>query len=57
MTRAIIELVIGLLFWKYIPCAVGLRDTGNERIIKIVMMIVGILIVIGGVVSLIKWII
>lgn len=57
MTHAIIELVIGLLLWKYIPSAVGLRDTGIERVIKIVMMIVGILMVIGGVIGLIRWII
>lgn len=56
MTHVIIELGIGLLLWKYIPDAVGLRDKGIERAIKIIMKIVGIIMVIGGAISLITWI-
>lgn len=57
MSHSIIELIVGLVLWKYVPNAVGLKDTGFERIIKIVLMIIGILMVIGGVIGLVEWII
>lgn len=54
MVHNIIEIIIGLVLWKYIPDAVKLRDSGFERIIKIVLMIVGILMTIGGIIGLIR---
>lgn len=57
MINSIIDIIIGLVLWKFIPGAVGLKDSGIERTIKVVLMIVGILIVIKGVVNLIMWII
>lgn len=53
MISSVINIIIGLVLWKYIPSAVGLRDSGIERIIKIVLMIVGILLVIKGVIQFI----
>lgn len=54
MVHNIIEIIIGLVLWKYIPDAVKLRDSGFERIIKIVLIIVGILMTIGGIIGLIR---
>lgn len=54
MVHNIIEIIIGLVLWKYIPDAVRLRDTGFERIIKIVLMIIGILMTIGGIIRLVR---
>lgn len=54
MVHNIIEIIIGLVLWKYIPDAVRLRDTGFERIIKIVLMIIGILMTIGGIIGLVR---
>jgi hypothetical protein len=56
MIHSIIDIIIGLALWKFIPGAVGLKDRGIERGIKVVLMIVGILMVIKGAVNILTWI-
>ena len=55
MVHYLFEIIIGLVLWKYIPDAVKLRDSGIERIIKLVLVIVGILMTIGGIIGLIGY--
>lgn len=55
MVHYLSEIIIGLVLWKYIPDAVKLRDSGIERIIKLVLIIVGILMTIGGIIGLIRY--
>ena len=55
MVHYLLEIIIGLVLWKYIPDAVKLRDSGIERIIKLVLVIVGILMTIGGIIGLIGY--
>lgn len=57
MIHCVFEIIIGLILWKYIPEAVKLRDFGFERIIKIVLGIVGILMTVGGIIGLIRYLI
>lgn len=55
MIHCVFEIILGLILWKYIPEAVKLRDFGFERIIKIVLGIVGILMTVGGIIGLIRY--
>ena len=40
MIHSIIDIIVGLVLWKFIPYAVGLKDRGIERFVKVVLMIV-----------------
>ena len=57
MILSIIDIIVGLVLWKFIPYAVGLKDRGIERFVKVVLMIVGILIVVRGGANILMWIV
>ncbi|MCH4156282.1 MAG: hypothetical protein LKF31_08265 [Muribaculaceae bacterium] len=57
MVSAIIEIIIGVLIWKVGPKCIEQGKPSTRNTIKLIMNIVGVLIMICGIVSLIKWLV
>ena len=55
MIAAIIEIILGVFIWRVVPSWITTGSKGTRDTIALICNILGVLIVIGGIISLIRW--
>jgi hypothetical protein len=56
MVSAIIQIVVGLLIWKIVPDWINVKGRKKKNFIKLCLNILGVVIIIFGIISFIRWI-
>ncbi len=55
MIAAIIEIILGVFIWRVVPSWITTGSKSTRDTIALICNILGVLIVIGGIISLVRW--
>lgn len=55
MIAAIIEIILGVFIWRVVPSWITSGGKGTRDTVELICNILGVLIVIAGIISLVRW--